>query len=724
MADLLANLNPVQREAVTHINGPLLILAGAGSGKTRVLTHRIAYLIRQGVKPWQILAITFTNKAAGEMKERVEQLVGEVISRDMWVSTFHSACLRILRREISYLGYDSNFVIYDTADQQTVLKECLRELNLDEKKYSPRLMAALISDAKNRLETPAQMRRRVYGDWLAETASRVYESYQQKLIRNQALDFDDLIMLTVQLFEEFPEILAYYQQKFLYILVDEYQDTNHAQYRLVNLLASAHRNLCVVGDDDQSIYRFRGADIGNILDFERDYPEAKVIKLEQNYRSTRTILAAANAVVANNVGRKDKSLWTENPAGEPIVCVQLGDEKEEARFIVGEILRLNKNGRPYSDFAVLYRTNAQSRAIEDELIGNAIPYTMVGGLKFYERKEIKDVLAYLRVLVNPADSVSLERIINVPKRNIGEATVNKIRQEAARRNLSLYQALMVVEEIPGLSARSQKAVRDFINLMEDLRRQVEIASVTEMLDAVLERTGYQAELEAEKTVEAQTRLENLREFRTVTMEFDARQEEEGLEGFLAGISLMSDLDTLESGEQVTLMTLHSAKGLEFPVVFLAGMEEGIFPHSRALLSLEEAELEEERRLCYVGITRAKEKLYLTHCWSRNLFGRISTNPPSRFLSEIPAHLLERGTGASRSGVDRLEAGAASTSAQGSTAAEQEWQLGDRVVHKKYGPGAIVGIKGQGEDTELSIAFPNLGIKVFIAKYAPIRKEQL
>jgi len=716
MADLLANLNPVQREAVTCINGPLLILAGAGSGKTRVLTHRIAYLISQGVKPWQILAITFTNKAAGEMKERVEQLVGEAVSRDMWVSTFHSACLRVLRRDISYLGYDPNFVIYDTADQQTVLKECLRELNLDEKKYSPRLMGALISEAKNRLENPAQMRRRVYGDWLAETAARVYERYQQKLLTNQALDFDDLIMLTVQLLEEFPEILAYYQHKFLYILVDEYQDTNHAQYRLVNLLASSHRNLCVVGDDDQSIYRFRGADIGNILDFERDYPEAKVIKLEQNYRSTKTILAAANAVVANNIGRKDKSLWTENPQGEPIVCLQLGDEKEEARFIVSEILRLKAAGRPYSDFAVLYRTNAQSRAIEDELIGNAVPYTMVGGLKFYERKEIKDVLAYLRVLVNPADSVSLERIINVPKRSIGETTVSKIKQEAAQRGQSLYQALQVVEEIPGLTARAQKAVRDFVNLLEDLRRRVESATVTEMLEAVLEKSGYQAELESEKTVEAQTRLENLREFKTVTLEYDARQEGEGLEGFLAGISLMSDIDNLEDGDQVTLMTLHSAKGLEFPVVFLAGMEEGLFPHSRALLSLEEADLEEERRLCYVGITRAREKLYLTHCWSRNLYGRTGMNPPSRFLAEIPAELLERGRGLGPSGVTPASTGNQTTAAAG------EWQLNDRVVHKKYGPGMIVGIKGEGEDTELSIAFPNLGIKVFIAKYAPIRKE--
>ncbi|MDA8210455.1 MAG: DNA helicase PcrA [Clostridia bacterium] len=739
MSKLLFGLNPVQREAVKHTGGPLLILAGAGSGKTRVLTSRVAYLIQEReVKPYSILAITFTNKAAGEMKERVQHLLGQD-ARDIWVSTFHSGCNRILRREIGNLnsvgvqssyansagnqgGYDSNFAIYDTADQQTLIKQCLKELNLDDKKFAPRAVASLISEAKNKLQNPDRFARQAF-DFFAEKTAEIYRLYQQKLRQNNALDFDDLLMFTVRLFDEHPEVLRYYQDRFRYILVDEYQDTNHAQYRLINLLAHRHRNLCVVGDADQSIYRFRGADISNILNFEQDYPEARVIKLEQNYRSTQTILEAANYVIRNNSERKEKHLWTENTQGQEIVTYRGEDERWESTYVVDRISTLkHKEGRPYRDFAVLYRTNAQSRVLEEELMKSRVPYKIVGGLKFYERKEIKDILAYLKVLANPADSVALRRIINVPKRGLGEASLEKVLAFAADRGITGLEALNRLQEIPGLTARATKPMEGFRKLMDALRQKLGQISLTQLVDDILEKTGYLAELQEENTIEAQTRIENLQEFRTVTADFDKNSEDPSLEYFLAGISLVSDLDTYEeSSDAVVLMTLHSAKGLEFPVVFLVGMEEGVFPHARS--QLDQVELEEERRLCYVGITRAREKLYLTHAWQRTMFGRSSNNPPSRFLEEIPEQFTTTvdpvdGYGRPRKPVLQAIAGGMASTAG---AATLNYVLGDKVEHAKFGPGVIVSVKGEGPDAEISIAFPSGGVKKLIAQYAKLKK---
>jgi len=725
----LDQLNPAQQEAVKCTEGPLLVIAGAGSGKTRVLTHRIAYLLEQGVDPRNILAITFTNKAAGEMKERVEKLLGRD-SRDIWVMTFHSACVRILRQDIGHLGYDRNFVIYDSSDSQTVVKECLKQLNIDDKQYPPRAMGAMISEAKNRLLNPEQYRKQTF-DYFSQRAAEVYQLYQSKLKQNNALDFDDLIMLTVRLFKEQPQTLGYYQQRFKYILVDEYQDTNHAQYTLVNLLAGRHRNLCVVGDADQSIYRFRGADIQNILDFEKDYPEARVVKLEQNYRSTQRILEAANSVIRMNLGRKEKHLWTENQEGAPLVRFRGNDEREEIAFVVDRIKKLMaRDNKSYKDFAVLYRTNAMSRVIEEGFMLARIPYTIIGGLKFYERKEIKDIMAYLRFILNPADSVSLRRIINVPKRGIGDTSFGKIVDYAVAAGITVYEAMERVEVIPGLTARTTKPVREFTALMERLMEARDQVTVTHLVDMVLKQSGYQAELEQEKTVEAQTRLENLKEFRTVTKEFDETAEEKTLEEFLAGISLKSDVDNLEEGDDaVVLMTLHSAKGLEFPVVFMVGMEEMIFPHSRSMM--EEAELEEERRLCYVGITRAMERLYMTHAWQRTLYGNAQYNPPSRFLEEIPENLItthdpldgEEEPVAKR-GLFLITGGQADrpkTAAAKEPVVPGQYALGDKVEHSKFGQGVIVSVKGSGDDAELSIAFPGAGVKMFIAKYAPLKK---
>ncbi|MDA8233452.1 MAG: DNA helicase PcrA [Clostridia bacterium] len=723
----LDKLNSAQQEAVRCIDGPLLVLAGAGSGKTRVLTHRIAYLLHQGVDPRNIMAITFTNKAAGEMKERVENLLGRD-SRDIWVMTFHSACVRILRQDIGHLGYDRNFVIYDSSDAQTVVKECLKQLNMDDKQYPPRAVAAAISDAKNKLLNPGQYRKQAY-DFYTQRAAEVYQLYQSKLKQNNALDFDDLIMLTVRLFKEQPQTLGYYQQRFKYILVDEYQDTNHAQYTLVNLLAGRHRNLCVVGDADQSIYKFRGADIQNILDFEKDYPEARVIMLEQNYRSTQRILDAANSVIKLNMGRKDKKLWTENGEGIPVVRFRANDQREEIAFVADRIKKLmEREKKGYKDFAVLYRTNAMSRAVEEVFMMARIPYTIVGGLKFYERKEIKDILAYLRFILNPADSVSLRRIINVPKRGIGDTSFGKIVDFAIDKGITVYEAMGQVETIPGLTARTTKPVKEFTALAEKLQEAREQLIVTQLIDMVLRQSGYQAELEQEKTVEAQTRLENLKEFRTVTKEFDETAEEKTLEEFLAGISLKSDLDNLEEGDDaVVLMTLHSAKGLEFPVVFMVGMEEMIFPHSRSMM--DEAELEEERRLCYVGITRARERLYMTHAWQRTLYGNAQYNPASRFLEEIPEDLITTHDpldGAAEPAVKKgvfPAGGSVQPKAAGvkEPAATGQYALGDKVEHAKFGQGVIVSVKGSGDDAELSIAFPGAGVKMFIAKYAPLRK---
>ncbi|ADG81715.1 DNA helicase PcrA [Thermincola potens] len=735
-----ANLNPEQKEAVEWTEGPLLILAGAGSGKTRVLTYRIAHLIhRKGVSPRNILAITFTNKAAQEMKERVERFLG-YDSRDLWVCTFHSACVRILRMEIEKLGYGRNFVIYDSADQQTLLKNCLKELNIDDKKYPPRAMQVLISQAKNGLQDPAAFKRQAQ-DYYQEVGARVYELYQHKLKENNAMDFDDLIMKTVELFEKFAQVLDYYQERFKYILVDEYQDTNHAQYRLIRLLAAKYRNLCVVGDDDQSVYGWRGADIQNILDFERDYPEARVIKLEQNYRSTKNILAAANHVVKRNIGRKEKSLWTENEEGLLPVFFRAQDQYQEAYYIAERIYRLHlEEDRPYRDFAVLYRTNAQSRVIEEVFIKNGIPYTIVGGLKFYERKEIKDILAYLRVISNPADNISLQRIINVPRRGIGDTTMGKIAEYANYQGISHYEALIRAEEIPGLTGRSLSPVKKFGQLIEAFRQTARHSSVTELVNEVLQQTGYIRELEAEKSVEAQTRLENIKEFLSVTKEFDARAAENRLEDFLAEVSLISDVDEYTEGaDAVVLMTLHSAKGLEFPVVFIAGMEEGIFPHSRSML--DNSQLEEERRLCYVGITRAKERLYLTAAWERNLFGNTMFNPVSRFIEEIPPALLDTEGGERRrheqesremfrgsrdkdrrsSFADRAHVSPVGSYKIEDRPKESFFHLGDKVQHSKWGVGVVVAVNGKGEDAELSIAFPDLGIKKLMVRYAPLKK---
>lgn len=730
---LTEQLNEPQGEAVCHYEGPLLILAGAGSGKTRVLTYRIAYLVREiGVSPLSVLAITFTNKAAKEMKERVDALI-ERKAEFMWICTFHSACVRILRKEIAALGYETNFVIYDSADQQTLMKHCLKELNIDDRRFPPRAMIAAISQAKNKLMDAKAYDDKAY-DYHRQTVAKVYRLYQQKLKKNNALDFDDLIMKTVQLFERFPEILDQYQERFRYILIDEYQDTNHAQYRLVKLLAGKYRNLCVVGDDDQSVYNFRGADIQNILDFERDYPEAKVVRLEQNYRSTKKILEAANEVIRNNCGRKEKRLWTENPEGSLITCFTAQDEHQEASFVARKILEGHDlRGRAYHDFAVLYRTNAQSRVIEEVLMRNNIPYTIVGGLKFYERKEIKDILAYLRLISNPADGISLQRVINVPRRGIGDTSLAKASAYAAEKGISLFEALAVAPVVPGLTARAVKPMEQFVELVENLRSRSRELPVTALVKEVLDGTGYLRELEAEQSIEAQTRIENLNEFLSVTAEYDKSQGDKSLEEFLAGVSLVADIDNFdEHSDAVVLMTLHSAKGLEFPVVFLIGMEEGIFPHSRSLQ--EAAELEEERRLCYVGITRAREDLYLLNAWQRTLYGNYMHNPPSRFVAEIPEQLINREGAALKNNAAAAKDAAVRDvgyakqpealplrNEQRGTAAPGNLTLGDKVEHSKWGQGVVVSVKGEDENAEVSVAFPGQGIKTLIAKYAPIKK---
>lgn len=684
-----AGLNPEQREAVLTAEGPLLILAGAGSGKTSVLVNRIANLLRFGssyksryypadlseddlgllndylareecgqgempeyiayfmeekrVKPENILAVTFTNKAAKEMQERVAALVGEA-GRKVLLTTFHSLAVRILRRFIDRLGQERNFVIYDTGDQLSLLKECLKEMNIDPKKFSPSMFLGKISKAKNELLTPEVFQRQA-ADFNAEIAGQVYQLYQQKLAANNALDFDDLLMKTVQLFKASPEVLAYYQEKFRYIMVDEYQDTNQVQYQMVRLMSAESQNICVVGDEDQSIYGWRGADIRNILDFERDYPSAKVVKLEKNYRSTQTILDAANSVIDNNTERKKKKLWSEKKGAEQITYYKASDQYDEAGFVVSQVMALVRNeGRRFGDCAVLYRTNAQSRAFEEVFMRQGLPYQIVGGTKFYDRKEIKDVMAYLKVLFNPLDTVSMLRIINVPKRSLGAASIAKVADYARENGLNFNEALCKVDEIASLSARTRNSFKKFLALLDNLQQSE--GSVRELMTKVIKDTGYLADLEKENTSEAEDRIDNLQEFLSVAEEFDQKEDNGGLSGFLEQISLVSDLDSLGEGENgVVLMTLHSAKGLEYPVVFLVGMEEGIFPHFRALNNEQEGqlnkEMEEERRLCYVGITRAKEKLYLTSAFQRMMYGNIACNFTSRFLTEIPAELLEK-----------------------------------------------------------------------------------
>jgi len=660
---LLAGLNEPQRAAVVHYEGPLLILAGAGSGKTRVLTHRVAYLVRERhVRPENVLAITFTNKAANEMKERIEQLVGP-IARTMWISTFHSMCARILRREAQRLGYKSTFSIYDEDDRRRLIKRCLAQLDLDPKRFAPEALARVISDAKNQLLDARAYRERV-GDFFAQRAADVYELYEKSLMENNAMDFDDLLMKTVNLFELFPERLRHYQEAFRFILIDEYQDTNHAQYRLANLLAQAHRNLSVVGDDDQSIYSWRGADIRNILEFERDYPEATVIRLEQNYRSTQRILDAANAVVKHNRARKGKRLWTAAGEGALVKVVEVDDERAEAQFIASEVQKLlagevgegsapgNRPAATSGDrsdassevytpdqIAILYRTNAQSRVLEEEFGRYGIAYQVIGGPKFYERAEVRDVLAYLWVITNPDDEQRLLRIVNVPRRGIGAASLGRLQSEAATMGESLWETMKRAADLPGLTPGVTRALQQFVELIETLRALADGAKAAEVVRAVLDHSGYETQLREQRTLEAEGRLENLEEFLGVAQEYDRRAEEPSLQGFLEEVSLYTDQDAYREGNAlITLMTLHNAKGLEFPVVFMTGMEEGVFPHQR---SLDEQNIEEERRLAYVGITRAMRRLYLVHARARNLWGSAMYGIPSRFLGELPAQHIEK-----------------------------------------------------------------------------------
>jgi DNA helicase-2/ATP-dependent DNA helicase PcrA len=749
--DVLAGLNPSQRQAVLHADGPLLILAGAGSGKTRVITHRIAHLIgAHGVAPWQILALTFTNKAAEEMRRRVEKLLG-ASAQEVWVSTFHAACARLLRRDIERLGrHTRSFGILDTGDQSALLKECLRELNISPDRYAPQAIAGRISRLKNQLITAEQFARgggQNFG--LEEAVRRVYQLYQKKLVEQNALDFDDLLMQTGQLFEEVPEVLTYYQQKFRYILVDEYQDTNHAQYRIIRLLAAEHRNLCVVGDDDQSIYAWRGADISNILSFERDYPDCAVVKLEENYRSTKSILEAAGKVIDKNTERKGKSLWTQREAGEKLTYLEAVDETHEAGLICQMIRRLRLSaGWDYRDMAVFYRTNAQSRAIEDALRLEHIPYQIVGGLKFYERKEVKDLLAYLRMVVNPRDSVSLRRVINVPPRGIGKVTVDKIAAHAEMRGIPLYDAIGEVLATGLLSGAAAGKVKQFFTLAEELRGLAATSSVAELVRELLQRTNF---LEQYGTAgEDEMRRQNIQEVITAADDFAERAQDSSLVSFLDRTALMADQDTLiDDAGRVVLMTLHTSKGLEFPVVFVSGMEDGIFPHRRAFEDA--SELEEERRLCYVGMTRAKDRLFLTSAVKRRIYGTELYNPPSMFLQDIPAELLhaERaprqgvsgrpgrmtwGQGES-AGEARPVSGARSptTVAAGISAPQRdgkpdtrqlwggEYRPGTLVRHPEWGLGVVQKQEGEGDSLKLTIIFRNMGRKVVAAKYAKLEK---
>ncbi len=725
VTDLLAQLNPMQQLAVQHETGPLLLLAGAGSGKTRALTHRIAWLIQNyKVDPWQILAVTFTNKAAGEMKERLEELLGN--SQGLWVSTFHSMCVRILRQEIEALGFSRNFSIYDDQDQERLLKTILQELGIDEKTLKARAVANAIDRAKNRGLWPDQLDD---GDDPAEQITRIYALYQERLQRANALDFNDLLMQTVRLLEDHPTVLEKYRQRFHYILVDEFQDTNQVQYRLIHLLASGHGNLCVVGDDDQSIYRWRGAEVGNILGFERDYPGCETIRLEQNYRSTSTILDAAGAVVAHNAGRKVKKLWTENDAGEGVTLETLPDDLEEGRYLASEISRLKRDGRRLRDIAVFYRTNAQSRAIEEALRKEGLPYVMFGGTKFYSRMEIKDILAYLRIISNPADSVSARRIINVPARGIGAVTVNKIAPFEAEAGGFLPACRRALER-GALKGAAAAKVKAFADLMDDFKRRASETAYPQLTSELIEEIGYGPQLLAERTDEARNRLDNLEQL------LAGMEEHFGSEGtldeYLEQVALITDVDSYDpSLDRVTLMTLHAAKGLEFPLVFMVGMEEGLFPHSRSANSKEE--LEEERRLCYVGMTRAMEKLYLTHARRRRIFGDYQFNPPSCFLREIPENLLDQpaATVLHKSASHNLASLFDQTEPDFSAEdpfvdddevrivpdAEEGLCIGLQVRHVKFGIGTVRRIEGEGDSQKVTVYFHRIGPKKLLVKFA-------
>ena len=760
MNPLLTSMNDRQAEAVQTTEGPLLIMAGAGSGKTRVLTHRIAYLIDEKlVNPWNILAITFTNKAAREMKERAYTL--NPATEDCLIATFHSMCVRILRREADHIGYNRNFTIVDPGEQRTLMKRILKTLNLDPKKWNERAILGTISNAKNDLiDEVAYVA--LAGDMYTEIVAKCYEMYQKELRQSEAMDFDDLIMLTLRLFDKNPDVLTYYQQRYQYIHVDEYQDTNHAQYQLVKLLASRLKNICVVGDADQSIYGWRGADMQNILDFEKDYPEAKVVLLEENYRSTKTILQAANDVIKNNRNRRPKNLWTQNADGEDIVYYRANDEQDEALFVAKTIDELSSTSDyVYRDFAVLYRTNAQSRNIEEALLKVNIPYTMVGGTKFYSRKEIRDVISYLNLIANTSDNISFERVVNEPKRGVGPGTAEKIRNFAASQEMSLLDASSQIMLSP-VKGKAAQAVFDFANLILNLREQLDELTVTELVELVLERTAYTEQLEAQATLESQARIENIEEFLSVTKNFDENPEndteETGLDRlsrFLNDLALIADTDDGDQeSSEVTLMTLHAAKGLEFPVVFIIGMEENVFPLSRA--AEDEDELEEERRLAYVGITRAERVLFLTNANSRLLYGKTNYNRPTRFLNEISSSLLDY-QGLARPANTSFKAshvnGKAVQFGQGMSLAQAlqerkrqaapssisssqlpfgknvpanqptiDWAIGDIAHHKKWGDGTVLEVLGSGSSQELKINFPEVGLKKLLASVAPIEKK--
>ena len=719
--DILENLNPEQKEAVEHLDGPLLVLAGAGSGKTRVLTRRIAYLIEHyGIPPRHILGVTFTNKAAAEMKERVASLLNG-LSEEPWISTFHSLCVRILVREIKKIGYKSNFVIFDQTDQKKLMKEVLKELNIDSKKTKPKAVLAEISRAKNELISPEDYGFEV-GDFFTEIVNKIYPVYQQKLKDNNALDFDDLIMKTVELFRENPLVLEYYQEYFKYILIDEYQDVNYAQYQMVQLLAENNKNLCVVGDPDQGIYGFRGADIRNILSFEDDYSKARVIKLEQNYRSKESILKAAQQVIKNNDFRKEKDLWTARGPGEKIKYYVAGSEKDEGGYICRKIKNLKKDSYNYGDIAVLYRTNAQSRPLEEMMMKYGIPYQIIGGVKFYDRMEIKDILGYLRVLYNPDDNINLLRIINRPKRGIGSGTVGKLQDYANKMGLSLYEAGLEADKIDKLTGVYEKRVKNFFAFMEDLRAEMDEMALSELAKKILVESGYKKDLKEEKTKKAEARLENIKELFSVIEDYLRKNEDPTLGGFLEEVALLSDIDNMEDQDQmVTLMTLHSAKGLEFPVVFLAGMEEGIFPHINSMN--EDDELEEERRICYVGITRAEDKLYLLRAKRRRRFGDMEINPPSQFLDEIPADLLEEEGNPLDSKVINILDNEKDKQDDSDTVASNKgskYSKGQQVVHPKWGKGKIVEVHREEGRTELKIDFGDSNMRTLMAKYAPIQ----
>lgn len=736
-------LNPPQREAVAQTEGPVLILAGAGSGKTRVLTHRIAYLMEEmGVNPWNILAITFTNKAAQEMRERVDKLVG-FGSESIWVSTFHSACVRILRRHIDNLGYDTNFTIYDTDDQKSLMKDVCRKLNIDTKVYKERSLLAQISHAKDELLTPDDMETKAAGDYNMKKVASVYREYQAALRKNNALDFDDLIVKTVELFQNCGAVLEYYQERFKYIMVDEYQDTNTAQFKFISLLAQKYENLCVVGDDDQSIYKFRGANIGNILGFERVFPDAKVIRLEQNYRSTKNILNAANQVIANNTERKAKTLWTENEEGSKVHFRQFFNAYEEAEYVAGEIGKMKREGLgSYRDCAILYRTNAQSRIFEEKFIAANIPYKLVGGVNFYARKEIKDLLCYLKTIDNARDDLAVQRIINVPKRGIGATTLGRVQDYADNMGISLYEALRVAEEVPSIG-RSLSKIDGFVTFIQSLKSKADVLSVEELLQEVIDATGYVAELEAEDTEESRARIENIDELISKTVAYQEAMEEQNqpatLSGFLEEVALVADIDTVDPDQDyVLLMTLHSAKGLEFPRVFMVGMEDGIFPSHMTISYGDDGELEEERRLCYVGITRAMKDLTLTCAQQRMIRGETQYNKVSRFVREIPRELVDLGhtiqekkpkaedliptpTKYSKMKEILQSRNYKPREFKVTKSGSLDYEVGDTVRHIKFGVGIVKEIVEGGRDYEVTVEFDKVGVKKMFASFAKLKK---